>query len=182
MTDTVFIATESFGPQNGQRWLSYFEWAKIPQLEEVVSLDFMLNPRIVTTLIDEDWAHIVNADYRLSYFTDLPYLLSRITDGTACNILGLYRNPEYHIHEPPSSASFTFIGYDLIEEQTKISALTNCGGFPESFSNNQLNQFGLITDFQLADEISYSLRLNNPDEPHADCELYAIWRLNQQVT
>ncbi|WP_459554894.1 hypothetical protein [Lacunimicrobium album] len=182
MTETVFVATESFGPQNDQRWLSYFEWAKIPQLKEVVSLDGLLNPHLVVDLIDDDWDHIVNADFRLSYFKDLPYLLSRIPKGILCNVLGLYRNPEYHILKPPAAGSFVFLGYDLIDDQCQISALTNCGGFPESFSNDQLNQFGLITDFQLATSIRRKLRENNPHEPHAKCELYAIWRLNEQVT
>jgi hypothetical protein len=70
-----------------------------------------------------------------------------------------------------------FVGYDLIEEQTQISALTNCGGFPETFCNDELNQYGLVTSFTRALEIQRLLPECNPEEHHARCEMYAIWRL-----
>lgn len=173
----LFLITERFDPLSGERWSSFIRWANIPNLIEVVSLDSMLCPRIVTEFIDEDWAHIVNADFRLNYFCDLPYLMRRAGDGRRRNVLGLYRNPESHIEAAPAAGNFTFVGYDLIEEMTQISALTNCGGFPETFSNEELNERGLIGSFARAREVQKLLPQNNPDEPHALCELYAIWRL-----
>jgi hypothetical protein len=74
---------------------------------------------------------------------------------------------------------FSFIGYDLIEEQTQISALTNCGGFPDVFQNEELNRFGLVNGFERAQEIRSFLAERHPKEPHAQCEVYAIWRLNE---
>lgn len=117
----LFIANERFDPSAGARWTDYIRWAGIPNLTEVVSLDCVLCPRIVTE----------------------------------------------------------FIGCDLIEEMTQISALTNCGGFPETFSNEELNNRGLIDSFARAKEIQRLLAQNNPDEPHANCELYALWRLRE---
>jgi len=69
------------------------------------------------------------------------------------------------------------MGYDLVEDATQISALTNCGGFPQTFSNTELNAYGLITDFSRASEIRKRLPEHNPGDHHARCELYAIWRL-----
>jgi hypothetical protein len=71
------------------------------------------------------------------------------------------------------------VGYDLIEEQTQISALTNCGGFPDVFRNEELNRFGLIDNFERASKVRSLLVQRHPEEHHAQCEMYAIWRLNE---
>jgi hypothetical protein len=175
--DPLFVACERFDPSDGDRWERFSQWARIPALAEVVSLDTMLCPTILHDLSDEDWQHNVHEDFRLNYFYDLDYLIRRSAAVLRKNILGLYRNPEGHINSAPGSRAFSFLGYDLIEEATQISALTNCGGFPETFSNNELNEHGLIPDFGRSSEIRKLLPQNNPAEPHAKCELYAIWRL-----
>jgi hypothetical protein len=179
ITAPLYIATEQFGPADSERWRKYIEWAKIPALDEVVTLDKLLCPRLVRELAAEDWDHIVNEDFRLDYFYHLDYLLTRIAHIARRNVLGLYRNPGRHITEPPESRDFVFIGYDLIEEETQISALTNCGGFPKAYSNEELNRCGLISDFSRAEEVRRLLPTEYPEEAHANCELYAIWRLNE---
>jgi len=61
----------------------------------------------------------------------------------AGNILGLYReSPRLIQFALPAREISSFVGYDLIEEQTQISALTNCGGFPDVSATNELNRFG----------------------------------------
>jgi hypothetical protein len=179
MTERLFIATEKFDPSDGEKWENYTGWAKLPNLEEVVSLDALLCPHLIKDFTDDDWDHIVNENYRLDYFYQLDYLLSRVAETKRRNILGLYRNPIEHILIPPESGNFEFKGYDLIEEMTQISALTNCGGFPDAFSNDELNHYGIITDFARAVEIRRLLKEKYPDEDHANCELYAIWRLKE---
>jgi hypothetical protein len=173
----LFVARERFDASDGDRWEGCARWAKIPNLIEVVSLDTMLCPTILPDLSDEDWQHNVQEDFRLNYFYDLDYLIRRTAGILRRNILGLYRNPESHISSPPGSGTFGFLGYDLVEDATNISALTKCGGFPETFSNDELNEYGLITDFSRASEVRRLLPERNPAEPHAKCELYAIWRL-----
>lgn len=174
--DPIFCARQRFDPSDGARWDEYVNWANIPNLMEVVSLDTILCPTVLPELSDQDWQHNVHEDFRLNYFYDLDYLIRRMSAVTRKNILGLYRNPTTHITDTPAPAAFNFVGYDLLEEATQISALTNCGGFPESFSNAELNHQGLITDYSGAVEIQESLRRLNPAEHHAHCELYAIWR------
>lgn len=175
MTKPLFIAVERFDPSDGEKWQKYFQWANIPSLTEVVSLDSLLCPHMVTQFQPEDWAYIVNEDSRLDYFNDLEYLLQRVAQARRKQVLGLYRNPDAHIEMAPAE-NFAFVGYDLIEEATQISALTNCGGFPDSFSNAELNRFGLIGTFDRAAEIQRQLQEHHPMESHAHCELYAIWR------
>jgi hypothetical protein len=178
----LFIATERFDSTDGEKWKKYYEWAKIPSLTEVVGLDSMLCPHLPHEISDEDWPHVVNEDFRTDYFLQLDYLIKRIQTQTRRNILGLYRNPAAHVSEPPAAGNFIFMGYDLIEEQTQISALTNCGGFPDVFSNGELNSCGLIFDFDRAAEIRQSLAEKHPEEPHAQCEMYSVWLLNEETS
>lgn len=179
MVQPLFIATERFDPSDREKWQKYFEWAKIPALTEVVSLDCLLCPNLIGEILPEDWEHIVNADFRLNYFYHLDYLLNRVSDKPRRNILGLYRNPNAHIPTPPATGKFEFMGYDLIEEQTQISALTNCGGFPDVFANHELNSCGLLAQFERTNKVKTLLSQKHPEEPHAQCEMYAIWRLNE---
>ena len=175
----LFIATYRFDRFDGDTWNKYVEWAKIPNLVEVVSVDGSLCEPIVREFVDEDWKHNVHENCRLNYFYDLEYLIRRVAGVTRRNILGLYRNPDAHIDSAPAGGDFVFMGYDLIEESTHISALTNCGGFPETFSKDELNKYGLLFEFARAREVREWLPVHNPDEPHAYCEMYAIWRLSE---
>jgi len=179
MGQPLFIATECFDPSDGEKWQRYYEWAKIPALTEVVSVDSLLCRHLVTQPLDEDWDHIVNENFRLDYFYHLDYLLKRVSGTPRRNILGLYRNAEIHIAEPPAGKDFRFMGYDMIEDQTQISALTNCGGFPGVFTNDELNCNGLFSEFERASEVRKLLAEKHPEEAHAHCEMYAIWRLRE---
>ena len=182
MSTPLFIATERFDASDGDRWEKYCRWVGIPRLVEIVSLDCMLCPRLINEPRGEDWRHVVNEDFRLDYFLHLDYLKQRIKDVKRRNLLGVYRNPESHIESPPAPEDCEFVGYELIEESTQISALNNCGGFPDVFANAELNQFGLMQDFQRASEVRRLLAERHPNEHHAQCELYAIWRLNELDT
>lgn len=168
--------TQRFGPWSSG-WQRYFEWAEIPQLTELVSLDGMLCPSLIDFETAEDWNHGVQVGERFEY-SDLEYLLKRACACADCNVLAVYRNSPRHIDALPTSRQFAFAGYDLIEDLTRISALVNCGGFPESFSTSELNHFGLIDSFERASTVRESLARNNPQEAHAQCEVYAIWRLD----
>jgi len=77
MTAPLFIATERFDPSDGEKWQKYCDWAKIPGLAEVVSLDGMLCKHLIEEIQDEDWHHNVKEDFRLGYFYDLDYLMRR---------------------------------------------------------------------------------------------------------
>lgn len=72
---------------------------------------------------------------------------------------------------------FTFCGYDLVEEMTKISAITNCGGgFCDVIDYPALNEWGLIRRYNEAKQTQQRLREVYPYEPHADCVIVEIWR------
>ena len=72
---------------------------------------------------------------------------------------------------------FAFCGFDLIDEHGGISALTNCGGFDRAFLRAELSECGLLLDHSRALAVRQLLRTEYPDEPHARCRIWAIWRM-----
>jgi hypothetical protein len=177
-----FIATKRFGPNDGERWASYFAWSGLTQLDEVVSLDPHLCPRLLTEIKDGYWPHIVNEDYLLDFFVDLPFLLAQISHVERANVLCVYRNPTVHPSAKVGPLRFELLGYDLVEVELGYSALTNCGGFPEAFSNHELSAKGLLTSLERAQEVQSALRQRYPEEPHAKCDVWAILRAASEAT
>lgn len=71
---------------------------------------------------------------------------------------------------------FEFCGYDLVETATAISAITNCGAMFNSVRYTDLTNFGLIPTYKDAVCTQLALVEEDPDEPHAYCDIYEIWR------
>ena len=85
---------------------------------------------------------------------------------------------------------FEFCGFDLSEGGNEdllfpgTSSLTNCGNntFEKVFTNKDLNKYGLIENIEKAFQIKNLLPKYYPDEPHAYCAVFAIWRKIATVT
>ena len=176
-----YIAVESFSPSWGDNWTKYIHFSGLIQLEEVVSLDASLCPCVIKELEDEDWNHNVQEDYVTAFFRDLEYLLRRVPKINPVNILAAVRNPAEECRTAFPNPRFEFKGYDLVEEGVGMSALTNCGGFPLAFRNEELSSAGLIAVLPRALEVQKSLRKHYPDDPHADCDIWALWKMRQET-
>lgn len=172
----LFIVTERFDPGRGESWSCYIAWSGLGQLTELVSLDQILCPSLVKEIRDEDWPHIVNEDFMLRYFTDLDYLLTRCGDVQGGNLLCVFRNPARQPCAPAGRHDFRYEGCDLVDVQGDVSALSNCGGFPLAFSNGELSNHGLLASLERAQQVQRALRERYPDEPHADCDVWAVFR------
>lgn len=172
-----FGAVERFGPDDGDLWSNYIDCSGMPPLKEVVTLDGSLCPNLITELTDEDWQQNVDDEAMFFFFRDLDYFLSRYKVPANYQVLAIIRNPQGH--ETLDDPHFEFIGYDLIEGdyQGGTSALTNCGGFEKAFQPSDLSEYGLVSDYDKARQINELLRQHYPDEPHAFCDLYAVWRM-----
>lgn len=177
MTSPYFIAVEKFGPDSDQAWQEYIAWSGLSHLTEVVSLDILLCAPVVDELIAEDWNYNVQEDYLTEYFRDLDYLLRRLDSLDGIHILAVLLNPESDARHLFTDARFEFLGYDLIERTTSISALTNCGGFEHAFANEDLSPVGLLAAYDDARNVQNLLKIHYPDESHSDCDLWAIWRM-----
>jgi hypothetical protein len=176
-----YIATNRLGPHKGEEWDRYVKWSGLTQLRELVSLDGMICPHVLAEIEDDFWPHIVRENFMLHYFTDLEYLLKRIADIHDLNLLCVFLNPTEQPIAPSSPVRFSFCGYDLIEVTGDISALSNCGGFPNAFSNSELNEVGLLSDLARAMEVQAGLREFYPPKhhSHSNCDVWAIFRAEE---
>ncbi len=174
-----YIATKRFGPWNPEAWCNYTEWSGLRALREVVSLDTTLCPTVLPDIQKEYWPHIVNEDFMLHFFTDLDYLRARTAAIPDTNLLCVFRNPSRHPAPPDAPVGFDFVGYDVVDIHGDISALTNCGGFPDVFSNEELNPYGLLATRDRAIDVQAALKTLHPDERHADCHVWAVFRASE---
>ena len=172
----LYIAVEKFGPWMGQRWHEYVEWSGLTQLSEIVSLDAALCSPVLEEVKDEYWPHIVNEDFMLDYFKDLNFLLAQVSEAKEKYILCVFRNPPSHPIAPTETLKFEFLGYDLVDVFGTASALSNCRGFQKAFSNSEINSYGLINTHERALEVQTALRAIYPNEGHANCHNWALFR------
>ncbi|HEX5574489.1 MAG TPA: hypothetical protein VFX42_01345 [Gemmatimonadales bacterium] len=173
---TLFVAKRPFDSSVGQNWSRYVAWSGLSQLTEVVSLDSMLCPTLPEELTAADWDYNVHADYLTFFFHSLDYLRSRVAENGRLNLLAVLQNPTPADMAAMTVPGFSFAGFDLVDVHGDISALTNCGGFDGVFLNCELSGLGLLTDLSRAQQVQAALREQYPDESHAECDVWAIWR------
>ncbi|CAD0221326.1 hypothetical protein [Chryseobacterium sp. JV274] len=164
--------------EDGMSWDKYIEWSKLSHLKELVSLDGILNEVLVEPDYDNanDWDYIhVIEQYQTGFFTTLDFVFKRLSSKEKFNLLAVVVEPDQECSQI-NMDGFEFIGYELLDQDFNISALTNCGGFLETFLPTDLNNKGLIDEFEKAYDIKKRLLENNPDEHHADTNVIAVWR------
>ncbi len=177
--EIYYTALDTYDSDYGEEfsWGKYIEWSKLTHLKELVSLDGMLNGLSFKPDFDSktDWNYIITDGEMVTlFFNSIDYVLEKVKDLKYFNLLAVIKEPEKE--KAKLEIDFEFVGYDLIEKEGDISALTNCGGFDETFSPTDLNEFGLISDYNKAKRVQTELPINNPAEHHADCYLYEVWR------
>lgn len=171
-----FIAVEKFDSSHGEAWTRFIEWSKLENLCEVVSLDHLLCPNVINEFNDDDYEHILQDNHHYNLFDNLQWLIDRTRDFIDKQILAVKYEPESKCECDFIGEGFIFIGYDLIEDLSGISALVNCGGLDKAFTKSDINKFGLINEYDKARKIQKVLDEEYPEASHADCDLWAIWR------
>jgi len=159
MTDPIYYRVKRFFPDK-----EYETFSKIFGKAEIVSYDASLMVESCTDSKEE--------------VEDLHLLLQTPLKSDE-QIIAYYKNPtissSFHKH-CMLVEGFEFCGYDLSEDCTKISAVTNCGGwFETAIPYSKLNAFGLIDEYDEAFRIR-DLLAELYDDPHAYCEVYELWR------
>jgi hypothetical protein len=178
-----YKAVERFGPYDGEKWTNYIAWSKLFHLAELISLDGILCPSVIDADFERDDAYLVWEDYISDLYTSLYYLQEKLATvkPSSYRILSVVKEP-LEVCEKMQQANWRFIGYDLIEIGGDVSALTDCGGFDETFLPTDLNEYGLIQTHEKAYRIKEALFRNNPMEDHADCCVWAIWDVGSEAS
>lgn len=178
MATMGFRLSERFDSSWGDTWTRYVQVSGLSALEEVIGLDCSLCPCLIDELGEDDCRHTVYAEHLFGVFDDPDYLLGLCANRNrkSAQLLALAREPSEEDVERFQEKGFAFKGYELIEEPTCISALTNCRGFEKAFKGSELSACGLIPNHSRAYEVRRLLREHYPDELRADCNVWAIWR------
>lgn len=161
-----------------EKWNEYIKWSRLKQLKEVVSLDCQLNGLVfkVNHSEDGDWDFIITDDmYETDLFNSFDFVLNKSKEFKKFNFIAAIKSPNGS-QKKELESEYEFMGYELLDYFYEHSALTNCGGFDESFQVEELNEYGLIEKLERAVEVQENLLKNNPEENHADCNLFEIWR------
>jgi hypothetical protein len=174
----VYVAKRRFGPASGESWARYLAWSGLDHLCELVTLDTILCPTVPEELTPEDWRHNVAADYQTGYFRSLDYLRSRVAGETDPDILAILQNPSSADIEWVTLPGFDLLGYDLLDVHGDVSALTNCGGWDGLVPGRELSPVGLLTELARAEQVRAALRVEHPGERHAECDVWAVWRMS----
>lgn len=173
----LYTAVKRFDPACGESWTKYIAWSGLSHLREVISLDGILCPSMFRDLTAEDWQHNVQEDFKTSLFLDLEYVVRRVAEMESVNLLAIMQEPTADQLRQAVDPRLVFRGFDLLDRHGDISALLNCGGFPRAFAGSELSECGLLVDLDHAKRVQQLLRAEYPSEPHADCDLWAIWQL-----
>ena len=161
-------------------WIDYINWARLSQLKEVVGLDCSLSDLVfeVDTEDESTYDHLITDDmYSTELFNSLDYVLNKARNTEVFNLLAVLKNPLADC-SVLAMEDFQFLGYELLDEFYEHSALTNCGGFDETFLPSELNEYGLLNSYDRTVEVQKNLITNNPEEDHAYCNIFGIWRHN----
>lgn len=159
-------------------WEKYLKWSRLTHLTELVSLDGALHEVLVEPdrQNEDDWNYIhVVERYETGFFTSLDFVMKRLKPVNKFNLLMVVIEPDQACKNVTMDG-YEFVGYELLDKAFGISALTNCGGFDETFLPADLNSRGLIDSFAKAYDIKNRLFENNPEEFHADTNVIAVWR------
>ncbi len=181
--DFWYGARGTFGKlfqETSKVWDNYIEWSKLNHLTELVSLDSGLNEDLVEVNFDkleiDDWKFIViDGSFQTGFYTSFDFVLENIKSKNKFNFLAVVKEPVEKC-ELVKLNDFEFVGYELLDKDYSTSALSNCGGFDETFLPKEINQYGLINNHEKAYDIRKRLFENNPEEYHADCNVIAVWR------
>ena len=92
-------------------------------------------------------------------------------------LLCVFRNPDGALDPTKLAPAFTLLGYDLIEDRTGVSSVTNSRSFTAAFPNAEISECGLIRSFDRAKEMQEQMPRLFPADPHASCSLWAVSRL-----
>lgn len=177
MSNWIYTVRERFTSAHGDRWTRYLEWSGVSHVVELVTLDTILCCDRIGDLISEDWAYNVQADFRLTWFTNLDYLRQRSSlQRGRDQLIAAIRQPAVR-QQPPSG--FIHCGFDILDYEGAISVLTNCGRFSNIFKPSEVNRWGLIEEIEKAQAIAQQIRSNFPDEPH--CHQCQVWQVARTI-
>jgi hypothetical protein len=177
-----YTAIERFDCNNGERWLGYTRWLGRTDLERVVTLDSVLCPPVVHVESSDDWQFVSQEEFMLDFFTDLDFVLRRVSGHRPSVVIAVARNPSDAEISDFARPNFELAGFDIVDAQFNASALLNGCNFPGAFDVSELSpESGLIKSRQRAFRIRDVLHQRYPNRDKTPSHVWAIWRYTGNI-
>lgn len=175
MPEWLYTLRKRFTTNRQQRFDDYRTFSGFHHITELVTLDSMMCPNLIDELQAEDWKYNVQEDFRIEWFRDANYLLSRQSlNALNHQLIAAFECPPAQYLVPNG---FKVCGYDIMDSYLGNSTLTNCGPIPEIFKSTDVNELGLIDERDKALAIRDAMRILQPDDPHlGNCEVWLLAR------
>ena len=172
-----YAAIERFDRDSGERWMGYTQWLGRTDLTRIVTLDGILCPAVVHVESSEDWAFVAQEEFMLDFFTDLDFVLRRVSGHHPPVVIAVIRDPSAADVSNFPHPDFEFEGFDIVDAQFIASALLNGCNFPEAFDVSELSsKSGLIKSRERAFRIRDALHRRYPNRDKKKSHVWAIWR------
>ena len=172
-----YTAIERFDRDNGERWVGYTRWLGRTDLIRVVTLDSLLCPPVIHPESADDWQFVAKEEFMLDFFTDLDFVLQRVSGHRPSVVVAIARDPSPADVSDFPHPDFEFAGFDIVDAQFTASALLNGCNFPEAFDVSELSsESGLIASRERAFKIRDVLHRRYPNRDKKKSHVWAIWR------
>jgi hypothetical protein len=163
-----YVILEEFGPAKGESWTAYLQWRGLI-LSGFDSVDGILRPSLFTPRTEEDWRHVVQADFMSHLITDQPYASSKHADLNKGALVGLSLDD----HKPLDDR---FLGFDIVDRFFQVSLLTNWGN-DVACVNRAIGPCGLISEFDVVRGIQAELVASYTNDAHVDrCRIVSVYK------
>jgi len=125
----------------------------------------------------EDWPFVAQEEFMLDFYTNLDFVLRRVSGHRPSVVVAVARNPSDADVSDFPHPDFEFEGFDIVDAQFIASALLNGCNFPEAFDVSELSsKSGLIASRERAFRIRDVLHRRYPNRDKTKSHVWAIWR------
>ena len=114
-----YTAIERFDHDNGERWLGYTRWLGRTDLMRIVSLDSLLCPPVVHPESADDWQFVAKEEFMLDFFTDLDFVLQRVSGHRPSVVIAVARDPSPADVSDFPHPDFEFAGFDIVRSEER---------------------------------------------------------------
>src|SRR4051794_22370637 len=124
-----YTARDTYNPsfEGGTGWTKYIAWSRLIQLKELVSLDSILCGLSFVADYEHEEIYryaVIDDGYATDLFNCLDYVSSNVHKKSNFNLLAVVKEPDQDCKNV-QIPDFDFVGYDLIDKEYNVSALTN---------------------------------------------------------
>src|ERR1017187_3498230 len=112
-----YTAIERFDRDSSDLWVGYTRWLGRTDLKLLVTLDSLLCPPVVHPESADDWQFVAQEEFMLDFFTDLDFVLRRVSGHRPSVVVAVARDPSAADVSDFPHPDFELAGFDVVDTQ-----------------------------------------------------------------